>query len=160
MKPFDRRRQVYKKVHKPQRQRIKLLNYLNHGEAKHKEEPRASRQTQPTNAREQTKHKSHAPIRGTPRQIEIPRDFYHCIPPDLTSLEISLLNYALLRCKTCSLEIWPCKIFDKYHVCRSVLFDTWWYLVSMEWFWLIYDGTVEGSSGWYLVVLSVEGDNG
>ena len=93
MKPFDRRRQVYKKVYKPQRQRIKLLNYLNHGEAKHKEEPRASRQIQPTNTREQTKQKPHAPIRGIPRQIEIPRDFYHCIPPDLTSLEISLLEF-------------------------------------------------------------------
>ena len=31
---------------------------------------------------------------------------------------------------------------------RSVLIDTWWY-------WLIYDGTgsVEGGTGWYLVVL-------
>ena len=31
---------------------------------------------------------------------------------------------------------------------RSVLIDTWWY-------WLIYDGIgpVEGSTGWYLVVL-------
>ena len=38
---------------------------------------------------------------------------------------------------------------------RSVLVDTWWYWVSMEWYWLIYDGTgsVEGGSGWYLVVL-------
>ena len=36
-----------------------------------------------------------------------------------------------------------------------VLVDTWWYWVTMEWYWLIYDGTwsVEGGSGWYLVVL-------
>ena len=26
-------------------------------------------------------------------------------------------NYALLRCKTFSLKIWVCKIFDKFHVC-------------------------------------------
>ena len=93
MKPFDRRRQVHKQAYKPQRKRIKLLKYLNHGEAKHKEESRTSRQTQHTNTRKQTKHKSHAPIRGIPRQIEIPRDFYHCIPPGLTSLEISLLEF-------------------------------------------------------------------
>ena len=33
--------------------------------------------------------------------------------------------------------------------------DPLWYWVSMEWFWLIYDGTrlVEGTTGWYLVVL-------
>ena len=38
---------------------------------------------------------------------------------------------------------------------RSVLVDTWWYWVSMEWYWLIYDGTgsVEGGTDWYLVVL-------
>ena len=37
----------------------------------------------------------------------------------------------------------------------AVMVDTWWYWVSMEWYWLIYDGTgsVEGGSGWYLVVL-------
>ena len=38
---------------------------------------------------------------------------------------------------------------------RSVLIDTWWYWVSMEWYRLIYDGTgsVEGGTGQYLVVL-------
>ena len=36
-----------------------------------------------------------------------------------------------------------------------VVVDTCWYWVSMEWYWFIYDGTgsVEGGSGWYLVVL-------
>ena len=28
----------------------------------------------------------------------------------------NVANHALLRCKTCSLKIWLCKIFDKYHV--------------------------------------------
>ena len=28
----------------------------------------------------------------------------------------NVANYALLRCKTFSLRIWLCKIFDKYHV--------------------------------------------
>ena len=38
---------------------------------------------------------------------------------------------------------------------RSVLIDTWWYWVNMERYWLIYDGigSVEGSTGRYLVVL-------
>ena len=38
---------------------------------------------------------------------------------------------------------------------RSVLVDTWWSWVSMERYWLIYDGTgsVEGGASWYLVVL-------
>ena len=38
---------------------------------------------------------------------------------------------------------------------RSVLIDTGWYWVNMERYWLIYDDTwsVEGGSGWYLVVL-------
>ena len=38
---------------------------------------------------------------------------------------------------------------------RSVLIDTWWYWVNMEQYWVIYDGTgsVEGGTGWYLVVL-------
>ena len=31
--------------------------------------------------------------------------------------EKKFANYALLRCKTCSLKIWVCKIFDKFHVC-------------------------------------------
>ena len=30
--------------------------------------------------------------------------------------EKTVANYALLRCKTFSLKIWLCKIFDKYHV--------------------------------------------
>ena len=38
---------------------------------------------------------------------------------------------------------------------KSVLIDTWWYWVNKEQCWLIYDGTgsVEGSTGQYLVVL-------
>ena len=38
---------------------------------------------------------------------------------------------------------------------RSVLIDTWWYCFNMEQYWLIYNGTgsVEGSTGRYLVVL-------
>ena len=38
---------------------------------------------------------------------------------------------------------------------RSVLIDTSWYWVNIERYWLIYDGTgsVEGSTGRYLVVL-------
>ena len=31
--------------------------------------------------------------------------------------EKNVANYALLRCKTFSLKIGLCKIFDKYHVC-------------------------------------------
>ena len=36
-----------------------------------------------------------------------------------------------------------------------VVVDTCWYWVSMKRYWLIYDGTgsVEGGTGWYLVVL-------
>ena len=38
---------------------------------------------------------------------------------------------------------------------RLELVDTWWYWVSMKRYWLIYDGigSVEGGTGWYLVVL-------
>ena len=32
--------------------------------------------------------------------------------------EKTVANYALLLCKTFSLKIWVCKIFDKFHVCR------------------------------------------
>ena len=38
---------------------------------------------------------------------------------------------------------------------RSILVDSWWFWVSMERYWLmIYDGTgsLEGGTGWYLVV--------
>ena len=31
--------------------------------------------------------------------------------------EKTVANYALLQCKTFSLKIWVCKIFDKFHVC-------------------------------------------
>jgi len=31
--------------------------------------------------------------------------------------EKTVANYALLRCKTFSLKIWVCKIFDKFHGC-------------------------------------------
>ena len=46
-------------------------------------------------------------------------------------------------------------VFPKQQQHRLVLVDTWWYWVRMERYWLIYDGTgsVEGSSGWYLVVM-------
>ena len=42
---------------------------------------------------------------------------------------------------------------------RVVMVDTWWFWVSMEWYWLIYDGTgsVDGGNGWYLVVLGQHG---
>ena len=33
--------------------------------------------------------------------------------------EKTVANYALLRCKTFSLKIWVCKIFDKFHVWRD-----------------------------------------
>ena len=38
---------------------------------------------------------------------------------------------------------------------RSVLVDAWWYWVSMEQYWFIYDGTgsVWVNTCWYLVVL-------
>ena len=35
--------------------------------------------------------------------------------------EKTVANYALLRCKTFSLKIWVCKIFDKFHVCLRYL---------------------------------------
>ena len=48
---------------------------------------------------------------------------------------------------------WYLVVLGQY---RSVLVDTWWYWVSMEWYLLIYDGTgsIEDVSIWYLVVLS------
>ena len=48
-------------------------------------------------------------------------------------------------------EVWN----PKQQQYSLVLVDTWWYWVSMEWYWLIYDGTgsVEGGCSWYLVVL-------
>ena len=36
--------------------------------------------------------------------------------------EKTVANYALLRCKTFSLKIWVCKIFDKFHVCVILVF--------------------------------------
>ena len=39
-------------------------------------------------------------------------------------------NYALLRCKTFSLKIWRCKIFDKYHVCPEAFFPS-----TVHWLW-------------------------
>ena len=39
--------------------------------------------------------------------------------------EKTVANYALLRCKTFSLKIWVCKIFDKFHVCRQARLNTW-----------------------------------
>ena len=42
---------------------------------------------------------------------------------------------------------------------KAVLVGTWWNWVSRERHWLIYDGTgsVEGGTGWYLVVLGQYG---
>ena len=42
---------------------------------------------------------------------------------------------------------------------RAVMVDTWWFWVSMEWYWLIYDdtGSVDGGNGWYLAVLGQHG---
>ena len=44
--------------------------------------------------------------------------------------EKTVANYALLRCKTFSLKIWVCKIFDKFHVWVSGHLDLkaqqWW----------------------------------
>ena len=47
-------------------------------------------------------------------------------------------------------------VIPKQQQYRLVLVDTLWYWISMKWYWLIYDGTVsvEGGSGWYLVVLN------
>ena len=38
---------------------------------------------------------------------------------------------------------------------KAVLVVTWWYWVSVEWYWLIYDGavSVQGGYGWYLMEL-------
>ena len=33
--------------------------------------------------------------------------------------EKTVANYTLLRCKSFSLKIWVCKIFDKFHVCTE-----------------------------------------
>ena len=46
-------------------------------------------------------------------------------------------------------------VIAKQQQYRLVLVDTWWYWVSMERDWLIYDGTrsVEDGDSWYLVVL-------
>ena len=35
--------------------------------------------------------------------------------------EKTVANYALLQCKTFSLKIWVCKIFDKFHVCTIII---------------------------------------
>ena len=47
---------------------------------------------------------------------------------------------------------WYLVVLGQY---RSVLVDTWWFWVSMEWYWLIYDdtGSVEGGTCWSLVVM-------
>ena len=46
-------------------------------------------------------------------------------------------------------------VIPKQQKYRLILVDTWWYWVSIERYWLIYDGTgsVEGGTGRYLVVL-------
>ena len=42
---------------------------------------------------------------------------------------------------------------------RAIMVDTWWFWVSKEWYWVIYDGTgsVDGGNGWYLAVLAQHG---
>ena len=47
---------------------------------------------------------------------------------------------------------WYLVVLGQY---RAVLVGSWWFWVSIGWYWLIYDGTgsVEGRTGWYLVVL-------
>ena len=47
----------------------------------------------------------------------------------------------------------------------AVLVGTWWYWVSIRWYWLIYDGSesVQGGTWWYWVFSgtgSVEGGTG
>ena len=42
-------------------------------------------------------------------------------PFTLIIREKTVANCALLRCKTFSLKIWVCKIFDKFHVCHYTL---------------------------------------
>ena len=46
-------------------------------------------------------------------------------------------------------------VIPKQQQYRLILVDTWWYQVSMERYWLKYDGTgsVEGGTGRYLTVL-------
>ena len=39
--------------------------------------------------------------------------------------EKNVAIYALLQCKIFSLKIWLCKIFDKFHVCATVLDMQW-----------------------------------
>ena len=50
-------------------------------------------------------------------------------------------------------------VIPKQKQYRFVLLDTWWYLVSRERYWLIYDGTgsAKGGTGQYLVVLGQYG---
>ena len=66
-------------------------------------------------------------------------------------------------------------VIPKQQQYRLVLADTWWYGVSMEWYWLIYDGTgsygaILGLTWWYWISIgrywlvlggteSVEGGN-
>ena len=51
-------------------------------------------------------------------------------------------------------------VIPKQQLYRLVLVDTWWYRVSVEWYWLVLGGTmsVEGGTGRYLVVLGQYGD--
>ena len=62
-------------------------------------------------------------------------------------------------------------VIPKQQLYRLVFVDTWWYRVSIEWYWLVLGGTgsvdggtrsprkfdlyqsVYGGTGWYLVVL-------
>ena len=46
-------------------------------------------------------------------------------------------------------------VIPKQQQHRLVLVDTWWYPVSIEWYWLVLggSGSVEGGTGWYMMVL-------
>ena len=49
--------------------------------------------------------------------------------------EKNVANYALLRCKTFSLKIWLCKIFDKFHVCKQTnkYLKHWFMSLGLKW---------------------------
>ena len=84
--------------------------------------------------------------------LSVPRPFsIHCLPEVKKTypLHINSTRPVVNCAGVCS------RLVPKQKQYRLVLVDTWWYWVSMKWYWLIYDGTgsVEGGSGWYLVVL-------
>ena len=50
-------------------------------------------------------------------------------------------------------------VIPKQQQYRLVLVDTWWYRVSMEWYWLVFGGTgsVESGTSLYMMVLGQYG---